>query len=254
MFGGPDQAIDLRSTGINSSQDGTATITHAGLTDGNDKLIFFIGTDISGEDSASSGINNSFGVCHITGNDAGGYTFVQRAMGWASDHNNVAGSPSAIISTDRVLDIITEAGTQDWGLEVTAFSSSGGTITITTRDASAGANMEVYSLIVDLDDRKAKVGSVDSPFSGATWTPSVALGFTPQYVCLGITGLVNEDTISSGGAAGLHGISSNAGTGEETCHTWYNEDAAPTISTNNLFRSLAIDVRNPATQIGRAHV
>ncbi|HDZ37396.1 MAG TPA: hypothetical protein ENH62_03750, partial [Marinobacter sp.] len=64
MFGGADLAVDLRSSAINSSQDGTASITHSGFTDGNDKLIFFIGTDISGEDSASTGINNSFGVCH----------------------------------------------------------------------------------------------------------------------------------------------------------------------------------------------
>ena len=34
MFGGADLAADLRSSAINSSQDGTATITHAGLTNG----------------------------------------------------------------------------------------------------------------------------------------------------------------------------------------------------------------------------
>lgn len=245
MFGGADQAIDLRSTGVNFTKDGTATITHAGLTDGNDKLIFFIGTDISAEDSASTGINNSFGVCHVSGSDAGGHTFTQRCMGWASDHNNADGSPSSIISTDRVLDIITETGGQDWGLEVTAFSSSGGTITVTTRDNGSGAGMEVYSLILDLDNRKASVFSVDSPISGATWVVT-GFGFIPQYVGLGLTHLTAEDSIATDTNAGGHGISSNTGSGGETCHTWYNEDAEPATDTKSLFRSRVIDFRDDA--------
>ncbi|KKK48604.1 hypothetical protein LCGC14_3143450, partial [marine sediment metagenome] len=161
LLGGADLNFSLNSTVIASAQNGTATIAHSGFTDGNDKLIFFIGTDISAEDSANSGINNSFGVCHVTGSDGGGYAFVQRCMGWASDHGNNDGSPSAILSTEHVLDIVTETGTEDWALEVTAFSSSSNTITVTTRDAGAGANMEVYSLALDLDDRSAAVGSTD---------------------------------------------------------------------------------------------
>ena len=244
MWGGADPAVDLRSTGIASAQNGTATITHAGLTDGNEKLIFFIGVDIAGENTSSTGINISYGVCHISGNDAGGYTFTQRCMGWASDHNNTVGSPFSILSTDRVLDMITETGGQDWGLEVTAFSNSGGTITVTTRDSGAGAGMEVYSFIVDLDDRKAKVGSVDGPTSGATWDPTVSLTFTPQWVDLMLTDLTNENTISTDAEAGVMGISSNTGAGGETCHSWYNEDAAATTKTRNLFRSRAIDLRD----------
>jgi len=243
MFGGADLAVDLRSTTITSSQDGTATIAHSGFTDGNDKLIFFIGTDISQEDTTNSGINNSFGVCHATGSDAGGWTFVQRCFGFASDHNATEGDAGTIISTDRVLDIISEAMTQDWGLEVTGLDHSPAQWTITTRDAGAGAGMEVYSLALDLDDRKAKVGSVDSPTSGATWTPSVSLGFTPQYVGLGLTQRGIEDVI--GTTHGSEGISSNTGSGEETCHTWYNQDAVPITNTANLFRSRVIDFDVP---------
>ena len=243
MFGGADQTADIRRTGINSSQDGTATITHSGFTDGNDKLIFFIGTDISGEDSANSGINNSFGVCHVSGSDGGGYTFTNRCFGWASDHGDTVGDPIAIMRDNRCLSILTEGAAQDWGLEVTAFSSSGNTFTVTTRDAGAGAGMEVYSLALDLDDRTAKVGSVDSPTSGATWTPSVSLGFTPQYVGLLVNQTFSVNGIHQGAQAGPVGISSNTGSGEETCHSWYNEDASVTTNTNNLFRSRAIDLR-----------
>ncbi len=245
MFGGADLAIDLRRTVIASAQNGTATIPHSGFTDGNDKLIFFIGTDIAGEDSSSSGINNSFGVCHATGSDAGGWTFVQRCLGWASDHNANAALASAIISTDRVLDILTEAGAQDWGLEVTNLDHAPAEWTVTTRDNGAGAGMEVYSLAFDLDNRSAKVGSVDSPISGATWTPSVALGFTPQYVGIGLTDLPLEDIRDSATLqSSVLGISSNTGVGEETSHTWYNRNAADPTNTNNLFRSRVIDLRD----------
>ena len=244
MYGGADLAVSQQRTTINSSQDGTATIPHSGFTDGNDKIIFFIGTDIGQEDSANSGINNSFGVCHATGSDAGGWTLTQRCIGWASDHNNTVGTPHSILSTDRVLDIITEAGGQDWGLEVTNLDHSPAEWTVTTRDAGAGAGMEVYSLALDLDDRKAKVGEIFLPDSGTSWTPSVSLGFTPQYVGLSITDMLSLDTIHSNSSAAQLGISSNTGSGEETCHSWYNADNSAITDTNNLFRSRVIDFRN----------
>lgn len=253
LLGGADLAVDLRRSAINSSADGTATITHSGFTDGDDKLIFFIGSDITAEDSASSGINNSFGVCHVTGDDSGGYTFTQRSLGWASDHNASEGSPHAEITNDRALNIITEAGGEDWGLEVTDFSSSSGTIEVTSRDVGPGANMEVYSLALDLDDRKAAVFDTTLPTSGATWSPSLSLGFTPQYVGLGLTGLSTISdrsvggTIASDATAGPMGISSNAGSGEETCHSFYNAFNTVTTDTDNLFRSRVIDFRDDDT-------
>ena len=242
MFGGADLTVDLRRTVVASSQDSTATIAHSGFTDGNDKLIFFIGTDVSAEDSSNTGINNSFGVCHATGADPT-WTFVQRALGWGSDHNATKGDPIGINRTTRVLSIVTEAGGTDWNLEVTDLDHAPAEWTVTTREAGAGAGMEVYSLALDLDDRSAKVGSVDSPTSGATWTPSVSLGFTPQYVGLALTDLPQINLNNIGDQAGALGISSNTGAGEETCHSWYNEDDAATTNTNTLFRSRAIDLR-----------
>ncbi|KKL20217.1 hypothetical protein LCGC14_2457670, partial [marine sediment metagenome] len=243
LYGGADLAVDLRRSAINSTQNGTATIAHSGFTDGNDKLIFFIGTDIATEDSAGTGINNSFGVCHATGSDAGGWTFVQRSVSWSSDHNNVAGSPASRMTTSRVLDILTETGGADWQLEVTALDHSPAEWTVTTRQTGAGAGMEVYSLALDIDDRSGKVFSVDGPTSGATWVVT-GIGFTPQYVGLVLTAHTLEVDIRTDAQAGAHGISSNTGSGEETCHSWYNEDAALDTVTNNLFRSRVIDFRD----------
>jgi len=242
MFGGADLQVSLDSITLGNGIDLTTVVTTGIPQD----LVFFIGTDISGEDSSSTGVNNSFGVADISNDQA---TIVNRCAGWTSDHNNNVGAPAVVLQNDRCLKVLTEAGGDDWGVELTAATTT--SYTVTTRDVSPGAGMEVYALALNLDNRGSKVGSVDSPISGATWTPAVALGFTPQYVGLGLTHAEIEGTIETDADAGGLGISSNTGSGEETCHSWYNEDAAPTINTNNLFRSRVIDFRdhNVATVI-----
>jgi len=239
MFGGADLKVSLDrvDTPNDISPPGdTVTVT----TNIDQDLVFFIGTDITGEDSASSGIQSSFGVAHIDTSDHA--TFVNRCIGWASDHNNTAGSPSSVLRTDRCLSPLTETGGADWELSLTAATTT--SYTLTEDQATSGANMEIYALALDLDDRGSKVGNDQLPGAGPTWTPSVTLGFTPQYVGIHLSGLTAIDSIQTGSAAGPLGISSNTGAGEETCHSWYNEDAAGTTNTNNLFRSRAIDFRN----------
>lgn len=236
IFGGSDLKVSLDSVSVPSAPEGTQ-VTTTGI---DQDLVFFIGADISGEDSSSSGVNNSFGIAHIDTSDHA--TFVNRCMGWASDHNNTVGSPGSVMRNDRSLKMLTETAGDDWGIELTGATSTA--YTITTKDVGAGAGMECYALALDLNDRGSKIGSVDSPTSGATWTPSVTLGFTPQYVGLGLTHAQVEGTIEADEDAGGLGISSNTGTGEETFHGWYNEDASLSANTNNNFRSRVIDFRN----------
>ena len=235
MFGGADLQVSLDSVTLGNGTDLTTVVTTGIPQD----LVFFIGADISGEDSSSSGINNSFGVADISNDQA---TIVNRCMGWASDHNNNVGSPACIVRNDRCLKVLTEAAGDDWGVELTAATAT--SYTVTTRDISPRAGMEVYALALDVDDRGSKIGSVDSPTAGATWTPAVALGFMPQYVGLGLTHAQVEGTIEADEDTGGLGISSNTGTGEETFHGWYNEDASAAANTNNNFRSRVIDFRN----------
>ncbi len=235
MFGGTDLDVSLDSVTVNSTV-GLTTVTTTGISQ---DLVFFIGTDIPGEDSSSTAINNSFGVVDISNDQA---TIVNRCMGWGADHNSNVGDPSSVIRNNRALTMITKGGSLDWGIELTAATAT--SYTITTRDVSPGASMEVYALALNLDDRGSKIGSVDSPTSGVTWTPSVALGFTPQYVGLGVTHAQAEGTIEVDEDAGGLGISSNTGTGEETFHGWYDEDASLAANTNNNFRSRVIDFRS----------
>ncbi len=236
MFGGADLQISLDSISLGNGVDLNTVVTTGIPQD----LVFFIGTDISAEDSTSSGINNSFGVADISNDQA---TIVNRCMGWISDHNSTVGAPASIIRNDRCLKVLTEAGVDDWGIELTAATAT--SYTVTTRDVTPGAGMEVYALALNLDDRGSKVGSVDGPVEPeTTWTPAVALGFTPQYVGLGLTHAAVENTIVLDLDAGGHGISSNTGAGEESFHGWYNEDASADMNTNNNFRSRVIDFRN----------
>lgn len=235
MFGGADLQVSIDSISLSNGVDLTA-LTTTGIPQ---DLVFFIGSDVGGEDTINSGINNSFGVADISNDQA---TIVNRCMAWASDHNNNDGTPFSVIRNNRALTMITEAGALDWGIELTAATTT--SYTITTRDVSPGASMEVYALALNLDDRGSKIGSVDSPTSGTSWTPSVALGFTPQHVGLGLTHARVEGTIEGDADAGGLGLSFNTGSGEEACHSWYNEDLAATTNTNNLFRSRAIDFRD----------
>jgi len=238
MFGGADLEVSLDSVSTPNSVGGTTVVT----TNIDQNLVFFIGTDISGEDSVSSGVNNSFGVASI--NDAHD-TFANHCIGWASDHNATEGDPTAEIFSDQCLGILTEGGSEDWGLEVTAAGTT--SYTVTERVAKSGSGMECYALALNLDDRGFKIGAVDGPTSGATWAPSVSLGFTPQYVGLGLTDLTTSDSPAVDAEAGVMGISSNAGSGEETCHSWYNADNSATTDTASLFRSRAIDLRDHDT-------
>jgi len=241
MFGGTDLQVSLDRITLGNGVDLTTVTTTSIPQD----LVFFIGTDISAEDSSSSGINNSLGVVDISNDQA---TIVNRCIGWGSDHNNNVGSPSSVIRNNRALTMITEAGGLDWGIELTSATAT--SYTITTRDVSPGAGMEVYALALNLDDRGSQIGSVDSPTSGATWTPSVTLGFTPQYVGLGVTQAQAEGTIQINNVdAGSLGVSSNTGASEETFHGWYSDDGGTNADTANDFRSRVLDLRNDDTSV-----
>ena len=129
-------------------------------------------------------------------------------------------------------------------MEVTAISSSGGTITVTTREVSPGTGMEVYFFIIDLDDRKAKVGDENAPVADGDWVVT-GVGFKPQFVGLAITRSNNSSgSPETNNSAAALGISSVSGSGEEVSQTFYQSDSVPTTVTHSLFRSRAIDMRN----------
>ena len=236
MFGGADLAVSLDVVIPPNSVGGTVVTT----TSIDQDLVFFITSKTGVEDAGNSGIDISFGVAHIDTSDHA--TFVNRAMGWASDQSNSNGSPALTVRNDRCLKILLENGTANFGEELTAATST--SYTLTERDATSGNNKGIYARALDLDNRKSQIVRVDGPTSGATWDPTVSLAFTPQYVGLGLTHAQSENAVEADADAGGAGISSVSGSGEETCHSFYNEDAAATTNTNNLFRSRAIDLRS----------
>lgn len=238
LYGGADLQISLDKVTTPNSDGGTVVVT----TNIDQDIIIVIGQKNVAEDTRVNNVQHSYGLGHIDTSDHA--TFVNRCIGWSSDHAETAGSPGAIIQNDQVATFLTAAGVEDWGLELTAATTTAYTLTERVTGSASGVGNEVYVLALDLDDRKSKIGSVDSPTSGATWTPSVSLGFTPQFVELGLTQLAAEGAVETDGDAGSIGFSNNAGSGSEACTSWYNEDAAATTNTASLFRSRAIDFRS----------
>lgn len=236
MFGGADLQVSVDSIALTNTLNSTTLTT----TSIDQDIVFFIGLDDNAEDNASNNVVSGFGAAHIDTSDH--TTFVNRSMSWSEKHNANSARVYALVANDRCLGLVEDDGSVLWGIELTAATTT--SYTITVRDVVPGNDMEVYALALDLDDRGSKIGSVDSPTSGATWTPSVTLGFTPQYVGLALTHAQAEGTVEGDADARGLGISSNTGSGEETCHSWYSEDAAATMNTANLFRSRAIDFRD----------
>lgn len=215
LIGGGDVSVSIDSITIPSTTGNTQVVT----TGIDQDVVFFIGVDIAGEDSANTGINNSFGIAHI---NAAHDAFVNRCLGWASDHNASDGAPAAVIRSNRCLKILTETGGDDWGIELTAASAT--SYTITTRDVGAGANMECYALAIDFGAAATKIGSVDSPTSGSIWTPSVSLGFTPEFVSIYCTQITAEDIIEANADGGSLGFSFNNGEDDNTFLNCTNQD------------------------------
>lgn len=231
FFSGDDLQVSIDTVSTPNGVGNTVQTTTGVDAD----LIFFLGADVSGEGTTSSGINMTFGVAHISKDH---YTVTQRCIGWAADHASAAGTPSAHLRTNRCLSILTEAGALDWGLEVTAASSKA--FTMTERDNGSGSGMEIYAMSLSFGALNAGVGSIDGPIATGAHVKT-GLGWRPQYVGMLLTDLPLETTIDESDQAGVLGISSNAGPGQETCHSWYDDDNAATIDTATYFSSTVVD-------------
>ncbi len=236
LFGGADLDVKVGSHVLSNNSVNDTNATTTGI---DQDIVFFIGVDRSGEDSTGTGVRNSFGVAS-TGREAS-QSIANQCQGFTVDHGNVVGAPIAVRRNARCLSITDEGGGLDWGIRLSAADVTSFTTTI--EDKSPGSGMEVYYLALALsvsDGRlKSEIGSVDGPVVSGDWSPA-PLAFTPQYVGLGISTLGAINSISQTASAGAIGISHNTGSGEEGCHSWYDEDATDTINTNNCFRSRAI--------------
>ena len=236
MFGGADLAVDCGSHILTNTVIGNTNQQTTGI---DQDIVFFIAIRAVQEDNTRIGIKASFGVA-TTGREAS-QAIVNRCQGFSVDDADVVGDPFSVIRDNRCLALISAGGAAKQGLELTAADATSFTTTI--RDDNALAGTEVYYLALALDPggarRKSEVGGIDSPTALGDWSKT-GLGFKPGYVALGINRLTAENMIASDATAGSVGFSHNAGSGEETCHSFYDEDAALTINTNNCFRSRAI--------------
>lgn len=232
-FAGDDLGVSMDTIASPNSVGGTAQVT----TGIDQDLVFFIGSDTSAEDGKSSGVNNSFGVAHIS-KDHG--TLSNHCIGWAIDHNASVGAPASAIQNNRVLSICTEAGGQDWAYELTLADAT--SFTVTERDNSTGAGMEIYSLALSFGDLEAAVGSIDGPTTEGDWVKT-GLGFKPQYVGLLLTDNADENIIALDDTeAGVMGVSNNAGPGQNSCFSWYDEDGSAAVDAASIAATNVIEL------------
>ncbi len=236
MFGGADlnASVDvvIGPNGAGSTVETTTNIDQ--------NLVLCLLGQTSNLDTTAGDIKIGFGVASI---NLMHDTFVNRAYCWSQNDGDTEGQPSSVIHNNRCAKLLSGLGNDLYGFELTAATAT--SYTLTGRDVADGGGFEIFALALDLNDRAFKVGSVDSPTSGATWTPSVSLGFTPQFVGIGLTQATAENTIELQNAnGGSNGISFNAGSGKEACISWYEEDVAATSNCNCNFRSRAIDFRS----------
>lgn len=236
MFGGADLAVDCGTQSLTNTSVGNTNKQTTGI---DQDIVFFIAIRATQEDDTRVGIKASFGVAS-TGREAS-QSIVNRCQSFTVDDSDTVGDPFSAIRNNRCVAIIQANGNSDRALELTAADAT--TFTTTIRDVDFAAGSEVYYLALALDPegsrRKSEIGSIDSPTASGDWSKT-GLGFKPKYVGLAINRLTAENTIASDSTAGSVGFSHNAGSGDQTCHSFYDADAAATIKANNCFRGRAI--------------
>ncbi len=236
MFGGADLAVDCGTQSLTNTSVGNTNQQTTGI---DQDIVFFIGIRATQEDDTRVGIKASLGVAS-TGREAS-QSIVNRCQSFTVDDADPVGDPFSAMRNNRCVAVIQASGSANWAIELTSADAT--TFTTTVRDTNVNSGNEVYYLALALDPRgsrrKSEIGSIDSPTASGNWSKT-GLGFKPRYVGLGINRLTAENTVASDATAGSVGFSHNAGSGEETCHSFYDEDAATTTNTNNCFRSRAI--------------
>lgn len=236
LYGGADLGAKC---GTHSLTNRTVGNTNQQTTGIDQDIVFFLGIRSVQEDETRVGVKASSGVAS-TGREAS-QSIVNYCQGFTVGVADLVGAPFSVIRNNRCVAIIQSSGSANWAIELTAADAN--SFTTTVRDVNINANNEVYFLALALDAQgtrlKSEVGGIDSPTASGNWSKT-GLGFKPGYVKLSINRLTAENTVAGDETAGSVGFSHNAGSGEETCHSFYDEDAAATINTNNCFRSRAI--------------
>lgn len=236
LIGGADVSALVGTVTANATENLTTVVT----TSIDQDIVFFVG-NMTNSTSIQSNVIGSYGVA-TTGREAG-QSIANKSLSWSVDQNGSVGDPFGHVNSNRCLSLSNpsgSAGSISWGIELTAADAT--TFTVTSRDGAPGSGQDSYYLAIALDPTgtrlKSAIGSIDSPVASGNWSKG-SIGFKPQYVELGITQVIAEDTSYGNGTVGSIGWSS-VGVTAEAAHSVYDEDGSATINANNCFRSQAI--------------
>lgn len=188
-------------------------------------LAFFFGIGMNLADTSAVTAVLTFGVAV----DDGANTQAMFA-GYAQDAAANA-NPNAYLRNDAIACQIS-GGTEDWRNSV-AFTATG--FDVSGDNGLAGSDV-VYYLALDLGDRAAWTGLIDTPT--ATGTQSyTGPSFEPQ--ALGVVGtmLAAANAVSASANAGCFGMGASDGVGEGW-HGYFDYDAAATMLTRSNSEAL----------------
>ncbi len=226
LFGGADLTAKVGSHTLTNVLVGETNTDDPGIAW---DMLFFLSIESANEDSKQVDVEMSFGVATRD--------LTQKATGFAINHNQATGRPSAVMRNNRCCNVLKDNGIEAISLELTAAGTTNFTTTVRENDIASGR--KAYFLALTLDDRSFEVGSIDSPTASGDWSKT-GLGFMPQVVGLGLLAVTSENVVDESGPAGSLGFSFNSGSGAEGCASAYDEDGAATINTNSLYKTQAV--------------
>ncbi len=232
FFAGTDLSIDSGSESVGNTVDLATDITSVGFEA--DILILSI-SRVAASQLVQSNAYGQFGL--VSNNRAGG--IVQRCIAWSS-RDNVGTSVIAVRNrTDSGITQSHITGTLDWYGEISAFDSSGFTIT-TRNDGGNNSHLKWLAIRLGSTPLSSWVGTYTSPTSTGNHSISTP-GFTPQFVMQFLSLTEAADTTYTDNRAGSIGIGVMTSSAEYTM-VITSEDAVTTTNTQSLSDDRAIVV------------
>ncbi len=234
LLGGSDLSIYAGHAAVPTTASSSTDVTDPGFEP---DIVLVATSDGIAIDSANgaSWNENSFGVVH---NDGGG-TITNRGIFDQYQDSVTTTNPSAYYSATYCLgDLNTTGGTTQWEASLTAFDSSG--FSITTSGTGGATSTDAIYLALKFANHSSGVITHTTPTSTGN-DAETGFGFTPQFVMMGMGFHEAVDTGYENANAGPFGFSAFTASAEFS-NTVATEDGASTSNEQSLSDNQAVNL------------
>ena len=223
FFAGDDVAVHVAAVDL-----GTGTTALNQTAPGFLPEIVFVAGTAQGNVGVETEARIHFGAAVNDGSDT------NRGILWESVNDAATSLVHSVLNTDSVGGDLVE-GVVGWEVTVDDFDTSGFSLT-----PSADTDQEdIIYMAVKFGSLSASIRSFDSPTSTGN-DARTGVGFTPQFVLLGMTDAQAEDVVENDADAGGFGISVFTADAEIS-NSWADEDAQTTTDNQSLTDNQAIN-------------